>query len=219
MSAATDFHNPYLAARYIHNERYCSLTKSIRNWQLVGGALLLANIGLASGLVYVTSQQQIAPYIVEVDAAGSAVAIRDLMATSVQDPRVIGLQLTDWILKIRRLSTDATLRKLDTDKAFAICLTPAQNYIRAYYADNPVAETLKHGAVYPKDILVVPRTEKSWSASWREEIQNAEGNPIAIRKWEALIEIALVLPTKKSERDVAPLGVWVERVQWNERNP
>ena len=75
MNPTADAHNPYLAARYVDNERYCSLTKSIRNWQLVGGALLLANIGLTSGLVYVTSRQHIAPYIVAVDAAGSAVAI------------------------------------------------------------------------------------------------------------------------------------------------
>jgi len=37
MTTATADHNPYLAARYVHNERYLSLAKSIRNWQLVAG--------------------------------------------------------------------------------------------------------------------------------------------------------------------------------------
>jgi len=54
-----DAHNPYLAARHVHNERYLSLTKGIRHWQLMAAGELRAIIALVYGLVSVTSTQQI----------------------------------------------------------------------------------------------------------------------------------------------------------------
>src|SRR5215207_4220398 len=168
MSAATDSHNPYLAARYIHNERYCSLTRSIRNWQLVGGALLLANIGLSSGLVYVTSKQQIAPYMVEVEAAGSAVAIRELRANTVQDPLVVATLLKRFLTDIRTLSTDAALRQRQMNTAYRMCLAPAQNYIAAYYTQNKIMDTLRNGRTFVLNISLSPLSQTSWRARWKE---------------------------------------------------
>jgi type IV secretory pathway TrbF-like protein len=217
MNTGSDTHNPYLANRQAHNDRYTDLAKGKRNWQVIAGGLLLASIVSNVGTVYVAQQQKIVPYIVNVSEDAS-VSYKELAASSVVDPRAIGLQLADFILKIRRLSTDATLLKQDSDKAFSMCLAPAQNYIRAYYAENPSIETLKHGPVYPRNIIVVPRTERSWTASWDEEQQDTDGNRVGVRRWEALMEIALVLPTNRTEREAAPLGVWVERISWNERS-
>ncbi len=53
MSTTAEVANPYLAARHVHNERYLSLAKSIRNWQLVTGGLLLANVGLALAITHI----------------------------------------------------------------------------------------------------------------------------------------------------------------------
>lgn len=216
MSAATDSHNPYLAARYIHNERYCSLTRSIRNWQLVGGALLLANIGLTSGLVYVTSQQQIAPYIVEVDAAGSAVAMQELRAQTVQDPVVVAALLKRFLTDIRTVSTDTALRVRQMNTAYRMCLSPAQNYISAYYTANTVENMLREGRTFPLHISLNPMSPTSWRARWKEQTLSEEGTIRAEHEWEATIEIALVLPQNKDERQYSPLGVWVKSLQWSE---
>jgi type IV secretion system protein VirB5 len=216
MRTTPDAHNPYLAARYVHNERYCSLTKSIRNWQLVGGGLLIANIGLASGLVYVTGKQQIAPYIVEVDAAGSAVAIRELRAETVQDPLVIAAVLRRFLADIRTLSTDAELRARQMNTAYRMCLVPAQNYLTAYYTENKIDDLLRRGRTFPLSISLTPVSANGWRARWKEQTLAEDGSVRAEQEWEATIEIALVLPRSKDERQFSPLGVWIAHLQWSE---
>jgi len=216
MSRDATLDNPYLAARYVHNERYCSLTKSIRNWQLVGGALLLANIGLASGLVYVTSKQQIAPYLVEVDAAGSAVAIRELRAETVQDPLVVATLLKRFLTDIRTLSTDTELRARQMNTAYRMCLAPAQHYLTTYYTENKIDELLQRGRTFPLNISLTPISAKGWRARWKEQTLAEDGSLRAEQEWEATIEIALVLPQSKEERQFSPLGVWIAQLQWTE---
>src|SRR5262245_29224403 len=216
MSQDVTLANPYLAARYVHNERYCSLTKSIRNWQLVGGALLLANIGLSSGLVYVTSKQQIAPYIVEVDAAGSAVAIRELRAEAVQDPLVVATLLKRFLTDIRTLSTDAELRARQMNTAYRMCLAPAQNYLTAYYTENRIDDLLRQGRTVPLNISLTPISTNGWRARWKEHTLAEDGSLRSEHDWEATIEIAFVLPQSKEERQFSPLGVWIAQLQWTE---
>jgi hypothetical protein len=60
------------------------------------------------GLVYVTSTQQVIPSVVEVDAAGSATAMRELLATSVEDPVVVQALLGKWLQDVRTLTSRRT---------------------------------------------------------------------------------------------------------------
>ena len=216
MSITAADHNPYLAARHVHNERYLSLSKIIRNWQLVTGGLLLANVGLASGLVFVTNQQQIAPYIVEVDAAGTAAAVRDLRAETVQDPLVLTALLKHWITQIRTISTDTQLTDRQMNAAYHMCLSTAQNYLTAYYTENALAVLRQCGRTFPVNISLTPLSPKSWRARWKEQTLGEDGSVRSEQEWEATIEIALVLPQSKEERQFSPLGVWVTNVHWVE---
>lgn len=219
LPAAADLTSPYLANREKHNDRYMNLATGKRNWQLCAGGLLLATIISNVGTVYVSQQQKIVPYVVGPATTGSDAVVRELIPTSVLHPDVISVQLADFILKIRRLSTDATLMKQDSEKAFAMCLAPAENYIRGYYKDVPTAETLRHNTVSPQNIRVVPRPGgKTWEADWYEEQIDLEGHRLGAKKWEATIEIVLIMPTNLSERTASPLGLWVERISWSERS-
>jgi type IV secretory pathway TrbF-like protein len=214
-TTATD-HNPYLAARHVHNERYLSLTTSIRNWQLIAGGLLLANVGLSSGLVFVTNQQQIAPYVVEVDAAGTAAAIRELRAEAVHDPVILAALLKQWILQIRTISTDTQLTDRQMNAAYHMCLSAAQHYLTAYYTENAPATLRQRGRTFPVNINLTPLSPKSWRARWKEQTLGEDGAVRSEQDWEATIEIALVLPQSKEERQFSPLGVWVTNVHWTE---
>src|SRR4029453_4341632 len=216
MTAATIDHNPYLAARHVHNERYLSLTTSIRNWQLVAGGLLLANVGLAGGLVFVTNKQQIAPYIMEVDAAGTAAAIRELRAEAVHDPLILSALLKHWLTQIRTISTDEELTRRQMNAAYHMCLSSAQNYLTAYYTEHPLASLQQRGRTFPLNVRLTPLSPQSWRARWKEQTLGEDGAVRSEQEWEATIDITLVLPRSKEERQFSPLGVWVTNVQWAE---
>src|SRR5262245_13012598 len=162
MTTATADHNPYLAARYVHNERYLSLATSIRNWQLVTGGLLLANVGLTGGLVWVTNQQQIAPYVVEVDAAGTAAAIRELRAEAMHDPLLLSALLKQWITQMRTITSDEELTRRQMNTAYHMCLSSAQNYRTADYTENTLASLQQRGRTFPVNVTLTPFSSQSW---------------------------------------------------------
>jgi type IV secretion system protein VirB5 len=216
MSTTAEVANPYLAARHVHNERYLSLAKSIRNWQLVTGGLLLANVGLAGGLVSVTNRQQVAPYIVGVDAAGTAAAIRELRAEAVHDPLILSALLKHWLTQIRTISTDEELTRRQMNAAYHMCLSSAQNYLTAYYTENTLASLHQRGSTFPVNVSLSPLSPQSWRARWKEQTVGADGAVRLEQEWEATIDITLVLPRSKEERQMSPLGVWVTQVHWAE---
>jgi type IV secretory pathway TrbF-like protein len=206
--------NPYLAARHVHNERYLSLAKSVRNWQLIAGGLLLANVGLTGGLVYVTGKQQVIPYVVEVDEAGSAAAIKALQPRTALDPLVVRAHLRRFLTDLRTISTDEELVRRQMNAAYHQCLEPAQNFLTAYYTENRLADLVKRGRTFPVHLTVTPLSPQSWRARWKEQLVGPDGTVVEESDWEATIEIALVQPQSAAERERSPLGVWIAQLHW-----
>jgi len=216
LSSDASVTNPYLAARHVHNERYFSLSKSIRNWQLMAGGLLLAVLALVYGLVSVTNRQQTTPYIVEVDAAGVAGAIRELRAETVQDPVVLSAVLKRWLTDIRTISSDTHLNDRQMNAAYHMCLSAAQQYLTAYYTENTLASLRQRGHIFPVNISVTPLSAQSWRLRWKDQTQGEDGLVRMEQEWEATLEIELILPRTKEERQFSPLGVWIRTLHWAE---
>lgn len=205
----------YPAAAAFTNDRYMKLATSVRNWQLMAGGLLLSALALTGGIVYVTSRQQIVPYLIAVDDAGSAAVVKELRASSVVEPRVLQALLTHWLKDIRTIPADGLAMQRQMNAAFGMCLQEAQHYIDEYYRSvAPLMETQKQGRVFPQQITISPLTETTWRARWKEQQLAQDGTDTALTEWEATIEIALILPRSHDEQQRSPLGVWIARVQW-----
>src|SRR5712692_11987210 len=222
--AAGETTNPYLtgvqardnAAATFRNDRYLRIANNAKNWRLgFFGVLGLAG-GLAGGLVYVSAQQHIVPYVVEVDEAGSARAMVELRARTVEDPLVVQAILRKWLQDLRTLTTDVEVNHRRTQDAYGMALEPAQHVIATYYHDTPPEEVLKRGRLFPIKLSIQPLAGRTWRARWQEQVLDEGGHVVEQRDWEALIEIALVLPTTKEERQRSPLGVWIANLQWNQ---
>jgi type IV secretory pathway TrbF-like protein len=212
----TDAHNPYLAARLAWNERYMALARSIRNWQLIAGGLLLTTCGLSAGLVYVSSQQQVQPYVVEVDAAGVAKAVADLRPHAVLDPLVVGAQLRRFILDLRSVSLDEAATRRQINAAYQQCLQEAQHWIAGQYRGRSLADLMAKGRIFPVNIVLAPITPKTWRARWKEQTIGHDGTLVDESEYEATIEVALIQPTSREDRDKSPLGIWITSVHWQQ---
>jgi type IV secretory pathway TrbF-like protein len=213
---STDAHNPYLAARLAWNERYLALATSIRNWQLIAEGLLLTTSGLSAGLVYVASRQQLQPYVVEVDAAGVARAVADLRPHAVLDPLVIGAQLRRFLLDLRSVSLDEEATRKQINAAYQQCLTEAQNWIASQYKGRSLSDLVAKGRVFPVHISLAPLSPKTWRARWKEQTVGQDGNLVEEREYEGTIEVALIQPSTREDREKSPLGIWIASVHWQE---
>jgi len=221
--ATVSTRNPYLAgvqpednaAASFTNDRYFKLANNAKNWRLAFFAVLFCAGLFAAGLVYVTSKQQVVPYIVEVDAAGSARALAELRAQTVEDPLVIQALLRKWVQDIRTLTTDAEANHRRTQEAYGMALDSAQKTIGQYFREHPPEETTQRGRRFPVKITLQPVSARTWRVRWHEQFVSVEGQVMEDTEWEAVIEVALVMPTTSDERHRSPLGVWVATLQWN----
>jgi type IV secretory pathway TrbF-like protein len=209
--------NPYLAQRYAHNERYLQLSRTIRNWQLIAGGLVLSTLSLAGGLVVVTQQQKVVPYIVEVDELGVARYVNEVRPQAVHEPVVVSADLGQYIRELRTITPDRRLLREQTTLAWRRSLPPAQQTIRAFYTDNKIEEILQKGRILPTRLQVTPLSEKTYRAVWVDEFTGLDGTLLTEVPWEATIEVALIVPWELSveERKLSPLGIFVNAITWH----
>jgi type IV secretory pathway TrbF-like protein len=163
----------------------------------------------------VSNRQQIVPYVVEVDEAGSARMITEVRASAVHDPVVIQAMLRKWLQDIRTLSSDHDANQRRTQDAYGMALEPAQKVIAAYYQETPPEQLLARGRVFPVKITLHAVNATTWRARWHEQLLEENGRVREETAWEATIDIALVLPKTKDERLRSPLGLWIANLQWN----
>ena len=158
MQTATNGQNPYLAdvhpdydaAQAYSNDRYLRPAANAKNWRLAFFLLLLLCAGQTYALVVVTTRQQTVPYIVEVDEAGAARAIKELTPHPPLSPLVLKAILTRWVQDMRTITTDRQASIVQTNRAYQMCLEPAQKVIAAYYHDTPPESLLAPSSRSPR---------------------------------------------------------------------
>lgn len=72
----------YLQARREWDERYGDLVLGKRNWQIASAGLMLLSLVLALGIVWMSAQTKVIPYMVEVDKFGYAITIPSALTAS-----------------------------------------------------------------------------------------------------------------------------------------
>ena len=99
-------HNPYLAARKEWDERYGDLISRARNWRaafFVTAAVAFLAVG---GMIVISKQARIIPYVVAVDSLGRTVASGPAEQATVADDRLKRAALNSWIADWRLVSMD-----------------------------------------------------------------------------------------------------------------
>ena len=66
---------PYQKAAQVWDERIGSARVQAKNWRLMAFGSLILSAGLASGLVWQSTQGSITPWVIEVDRLGQAQAV------------------------------------------------------------------------------------------------------------------------------------------------
>src|SRR3954447_14232258 len=79
--------NPYLAARREWDERYGHLITRERNWRLMALLCALSSLVTVAGLVYLSAQTHVVPFVVAMDSLGRPLAAGPAEQTTSVDDR------------------------------------------------------------------------------------------------------------------------------------
>ena len=125
--------NPYIEARKEWNDRMLDVLAAKRNWQLAAVLSLVCLILLSLGMIYVSAQNQIKPYLVEVDRLGLAAPAKRLETGDLLKNDIIRYQLGRFIKNARTVSYDPMAMKLMLEEAYYFTRGAAVNYLNDYY--------------------------------------------------------------------------------------
>jgi type IV secretion system protein VirB5 len=210
----------YLAGRREWNERYGSYIAQRDAWRL----LAMASLGVAaiavSGVVWLSSQSRVVPYVVEVNHLGDALAVRRANVATAVDPGVIRAQLARFISDVRSVSIDVQAERGMINEAYAMVdrNAPAHRFLNDYFAQKDPFKRAANETVaaHAESVLPLPGGS-TWRVEWREDTTSRDGRPLSTKYWEATITVSFNPPTTEAQILVNPTGLFVESTPWGER--
>ena len=216
---------PYLRGRAEFNALFGDLATGKRNWQLVAFAALGIAFVLAGGLVAVTTQSRITPYVVEVDRLGGAQAFGPADRLKAIDQRVIVSQLARFVRDIRTVLGDPAGQADLIKRAYAYVDQKTTPFLNEYFTspenDPRILGKDVTRLVEITSILAVPATvsdgPQTWKVSWIESLlPRAGGGAAAESAWEGYFTTRITPPTTLDRITANPLGLYITSINWTE---
>lgn len=210
--------NPYLSARKEYGDRYGSAVKDAAHWRQISMFMLLLCLAFGATMMWLTSQNKVVPYIVQVDKHGYAVAIKSAQEGAVADTRVVIAALGGFFVNFKTVITDMSSQRRMVNDVYSYLAknSPAETIVSQYYKENNpfVATQDKRAYTVQVEIRSIVRSgsdDKSWQILWSEEKVD-QGNIIERTDWRAIVSVA-ISPVRELEEVLKnPLGVFITEI-------
>lgn len=213
--------NPYLNARTAWNEQNGAVMGAARAWQLVAIASLAVAALAVTGALYLASQSQFIPYVVEVDKLGQVGAAQALTATSPVDPRIVRATIASFITNARTVTPDVSLQRKAIFSVYATlsmndpALARMNEWLNADAERTPFKRAAKE-MVETQITSVLPQSGDAWQVDWTETTRDRQGALISRVSWRALVSVYIADTSALSEEQIQqnPLGIYVRDFNW-----
>ena len=202
--------NPYLSARREYGDRYGAAINETARWRQVCFFLMMLCLAFGAMMMWLSSQNKVVPYVVQVDKQGYSVAIRPASDASGPDTRVIIAALSRFINNFKTVVSDKYAQRRMVDEVYNYLAqgSSAENVVTHYYRENNPLEAQRPVAVDVISVLGVGTNGRSWQVLWTEK-QLSNGIITGTSEWRAIISIAISPVQDMAEIMKNPLGIYV----------
>ena len=205
---------PYQKAAQVWDERIGSARVQARNWRLMAlGSLTLA-FGLTGGLLWLSVQSRVVPYVVEVDRLGQVRAIGPAIEPYQPTDAQIGYFLARFITDVRSLSSDPVVVKQDWLAAYAMATDKTANFLDAYARAHDPFKAIGQRTVSVEVTSVIRVSDRSFQVKWTEQRFGGDA-PSPSQHWTAILSVAVHQPTDEATLRRNPLGLYVDGIDWS----
>jgi len=206
--------SPFLRARLEWNDRFYGLARGKRNWQIVASALLLANLVLAAGLTWLSTQSRITPFVVEVDRSGQAVAFGPAEKLRKTDERMLRYELGMYVRDIRTVLTDAEAQKELLARAYAHTRGSAVAFLNDYFTRSNPFEAAARQRIDVEVRSILQLSDNTWQIQWLETPRSLDGRNDEPRVWQAVVSMEVNPPETTDLILTNPLGLYITEIHW-----
>lgn len=206
---------PYQRAAQAWDDRIGSARVQARNWRVVAIGGLLLSAGLSAGLVWLSMQSRIIPYVVAVDRLGEARSVgpadRDYRPT---DPQIAWF-LGRFIGNVRSISLDPVLMRRNWLSAYDFVTARGARFLNQYARTaNPFAEVGSR-TVSVQVTSIVRASDRSFQVGWTEAAYD-RGSLAGTSRWTAILSVVVRPPSSADTLRRNPLGLYVDAIDWSQ---
>jgi type IV secretory pathway TrbF-like protein len=197
--------------------------RSAHNWRRAFFVLAFycaAQVGLGFYRDYRFSRAE--PVLVGYDArAGQAVYLGtagDRLRDFSVPPNAITAQLTSFVEKTRRITSDPALTLIDREEVRGALSGHAALLIEQHFRQRDAGSRRGRTLVKVTSVLPVPASKDGWIVDWNERVVDSAGDDSAETAWRGTFTVNVVKMTALSEQQLRrnPLGIFVHDFQWKE---
>jgi type IV secretion system protein TrbF len=205
---------PYQRAGQAWDERIGSARVQAKNWRLTALALLVPLTGSVGGLVWLSSQSRITPYVVEVDKLGEPRAIAPAEAAYHPQDAQIAWFLGRFIADVRSLPTDPVLVRKDWLEAYDFVSDQAAVALNGYARDADPFKDVGERSVAVDVTSIVRASDNTFQVKWVERAYR-QGLLNSTERWTAILSVAVQPPRTADALRRNPLGLFVRTLAWS----
>ena len=210
---------PYQRAAQAWDERLGTARVQAKNWRLIAFGCLSLSIGLAGGLVWLSAQSRITPYVVEVDKVGEALAIGPAVVPYNPTDAQIAYYLARFITDVRSLPLDPVVLRQNWLEAYAYATDHGAVFLNDFTRTHDPFKAVGDRSVSVQVTSVVRVSGESFQVKWTEQIYDHD-SLAKTERWTAILTIVVRQPRTADVLRKNPLGIYVNGLNWSrELNP
>lgn len=205
---------PYQKAEQVWDKRIGSARVQAKNWRLMAFGSLILSAGLASGLVWQSTQGSITPWVIEVDRLGEAQAVGPANPSYQPTDPQIAFHLARFIENVRGLSADAIVLRQDWLRAYDFTTAGGAAALNDYARVNDPFAKLGKLQIAVEISSVIRASQESFRVAWIER-RYESGQLTATERWTAILTVVVETPRNADRLRRNPLGVYVNAINWS----
>ena len=213
------FKDSYNAARQEWLERYGDHLAAAQSWRRVAQmALAVAALALG-GLIWVSLQGQIVPYVVRIDRAGGVLGVERADRMERPDKTLVAAQLARWVTSVRTVYIDASAQRALIQEGYAMInrLGDAYGALNDHMRAHDPFERAKAETVAVEVQSVLPIAGDSWRIEWKEESRGRDGALLSSLQYQASVTLSFSPPRDEATIRANPLGLYISAFSWARR--
>lgn len=202
----------YLRARQEWDERVGTAVSAARYWRLACVLSLGVTLVAVLGVVHIGSQSKIVPYGVTLQG-DTVLPMSPLSALS--EGKLVQLyqqSLRDFVENVRTVYLDVNAQKTLIRKGYAHLLpaSPAYNQLTRAFKDRSPFARAETELVKVDVKSVLPLSADTYQVEWEETITNHNGDTLAVKRFKAVANTVVIVPTTQQAIAANPLGFFIK---------
>jgi len=202
---------PYQRAKQEFDDLIGNARLQAYHWRLAFFCTVIVLCVVVVGMIYLSSQSKIIPYIVEVDNTGSVRLVGKAQQVD-YEPNIQSIKyfLSLFVKNIRSIPADQVLLKKNFLNAYHFVTTKGRNLLNDYARNYDPFTKQKEYVISVEITNVVKMSEMSYQVQWVEQVFSKNGSMVNQNQYTGIFTITFSTPKNETVLQKNPLGLFID---------